>query len=91
MLSSGDLAIERKPRFCLCGLYRVQSVGKTDVDGGVDAGCWHGCRMLEACEEGAEPTASAKAAAGCRASVSVKGCLKVNLAKIKEGSTSFWG
>lgn len=40
----------------------------------------------EVCEEGAEPTEPRKAAPGSRVSVSVKGCLKVNLEKIKEGS-----
>jgi hypothetical protein len=42
-------------------------------------------------EEGTEPTGSAEAAAGRSASLSIKGCLRVNSAKVKEGSNSCWG
>lgn len=34
MFSSGNSAVGRKPRPCFGRLHRVESVGKTDVDGG---------------------------------------------------------
>lgn len=57
-------------------------MGKTDVDGGEmqDA--------VDDCGAGAKPADPREAVAGSRASVGVKGCLEMNLAKIKEGSSS---
>lgn len=85
MFSSGNSAVGRKPRPCFGRLHRVESVGKTDVDGGEmqDA--------VDVCGAGAKPVDPREAVAGSRASVGVKGCLKMNLVKIEEGSNSCWG